>query len=56
MNKSSFAKYLDKINNNQPININLFLKAAETYSLTEAQLLKILSWKKIKAKIYLVLV
>ncbi len=56
MNKSSFAKYLDKINNNQPINIDLFLKAAEHYSLTETQLLKILNWKKIKAKIYSVLV
>ncbi len=52
MNKSSFAKYLEKINNNQPINIDLFLKSAEPYSLTETQLLKILNWKKIKAKIY----
>ena len=52
MNKANFAKYLEKISHNQVINLGLFLKSAEQLSLSETQLLKILSWKKIKAKLY----
>ena len=52
MNKANFAKYLKKINKNKLIKIDLFLKSAAPFSLTETQLLKILNWKKIKAKLY----
>ena len=52
MNKNSLAKYLEKINNNQLINIPLFLKSAEAFSLTETQLLKIISWRKINSRQY----
>ena len=52
MNKANLAKYLEKINRNQSLNIDLFLKSAAPFSVTETQLLKILSWKKIKAKLY----
>jgi len=48
----TFAHYLEKIRLSKNINVPVFLKKSEALSISEEQLLKIISWKKIKGSEY----
>lgn len=48
----TFAHYLENIRQSKNINVPVFLKKSEAVSISEEQLLKIISWKKIKGNEY----
>ncbi|MFK5985634.1 MAG: hypothetical protein QM479_09425 [Pseudomonadota bacterium] len=52
MSKSLFIKYLNRIKDKKLINIKQFIQCAQLNACSETELLKIFSWKKIKATHY----